>query len=317
MGLSLNPQEIYLLERFSSVDYFGELKDTWEKMVNHVEGCLTAFMRDIPSNYRSRRLPEQPDVVWGERVLPNFRDTLHGLYSGFILLSQGDIKGLNYAHGPENDFKGQMEYWSGWMSTADMALYHDLLIRATTMAGNICATEGGYWHPLELSDFSEERGPLNRPLRWPAYHLNNNVLVASGEKTKQAGIYVPDVGNSCAEFLSTEYTEAPRALVLVGIDDLLHPVTREKYGEQPVFEKQSCVWYLVERADDDVSTQLPPNATPVTSQRVPAGEVCSEPGFYFTPARAGSRQFFEKGEVMPALDTTYGATIWQWDSNQT
>lgn len=41
-----------------------------------------------------------------------------------------------------------------------------------------------------------------------------------------------------------------RQCVLIGFEDRLHPVTGEKYGATPVFEKRDCVWYLVERTAD-------------------------------------------------------------------
>jgi hypothetical protein len=127
---------------------------------------------------------------------------------------------------------------------------------------------------------------------------------------------VPEVNNSCAEFLSTSYDEAPPANVLVGVKDLIDPDTGQKYDEEHEIENQPCVWYLVERAVD--LGIAPPALSSVTAQlyRIAAGEICPETGFYFTPARRDSRRLFQKGEVMPAFDTAYGTTIWQWDSNQ-
>jgi hypothetical protein len=250
MTTPINPQEIYLLERYTSVEYFGELRDTWGKLVSHVDACLAAFIQNRSLNYRSRPLPQQPDIVWGEHVLPNFRDSLQSLCSGFVKLSHGDMAGLHSAHGPMGDFKGQMEYWSGWMPKADQYMYNDLLKKSVTMASNITTTEGAYWTPGSLSNYSEHRGPLNPPAQWPAYRINRNVSVVTGEKTEKNGIYVPDIDRSCAQFLSTKYAKAPSASVLVRFDDLLHPITGEKYAEQPVFEERSCTWYLVERTDD-------------------------------------------------------------------
>lgn len=312
MSTPINHQEIYLLERYTSLEYFGELRDTWGKMVSHVETCLATFMHNLPPDYRTRPLPEQPDVVWGGRVLPNFRDTFQGLCTGFIMLAHGDVAGLHFAHGPHCDFKGQMDSWAGWMSNTDLDLYGSLLNRSTTMAGNICAAEGAYWRPLELSNYSGQRGPLDAPTQWPAYRVNANISVRSGDKTKQSGIYVPDADNSCAEFLSTKYDHAPPAIVLVRFDDLVHPATGKKYAETPVFEKRDCVWYLVERTGD-LGTVTPGMAACV--HRVPAGETCPETGFYVTPANAASRKLFQKGEVMPDFATGYGSTIWQWDGN--
>jgi hypothetical protein len=316
MNTPINPQEIYLLERYTSLEYFAKLRDTWGEMVSHVENTLARFMQNLPPDYRSRPLPEQPDIVWGEHVLPNFRDSFQSLCSGFIKLSHGDMAGLHAAHGPLGDFKGQLEFWSGWMPKADQLFYTTLLNRTTTMAGNITTTEGAYWRPLSLSNYSDQRGSLDPPAQWPTYRINKNVSVITGEKTRQSGIYVPDLANSCAEFLSTKYNEAPSARVLVSFDDLLDPITGEKYGEEPVFERRNCIWYLVERTADLGSVPGAPTLVPAPLHRIAAGETCPESGFYFTPARRDSRRLFQKGEVMPAFDTAYGTTIWQWDSNQ-
>lgn len=50
--------------------------------------------------------------------------------------------------------------------------------------------------------------------------------------------------------------------------------------------------------------------------RCEAGRACPRAGFWFTPARTDSRQHFEQGQEMPAVGGDYGATIWQWDANQ-
>ena len=65
-----------------------------------------------------------------------------------------------------------------------------------------------------------------------------------------ASIYVPDVENSCAQFLRTYRKAAPKAYVLLGFKDLFYPETGEKYDEDPVLEERTCVWYLVERVNE-------------------------------------------------------------------
>jgi hypothetical protein len=316
MSIRMNPQEIYLLERYISLEYFGEMRDTWEKMVEHVESCLQSYLSNLPAKYRAMPLPEQPDIVWGNRVLPNFRDTLHGLYTGYIMLSHGDVRGLSYAHGPKNDFKGQLDYSTSWMSKADQDLYDSLLTHAKTMAGCIAATEGAYWRPLNLSNYSDQLGPLNPPTQWPVYRINRNISVRTGVKTPQNGIYVPDLPNSCAQFLSTNYKQAPQAYVFVGFDDLQDPNAEEKYTEAPRLEKKDCIWYVVERAAESESTEQSDVAEPIQLKRVAAGQPCLETGFYFTPAHPGSRRLFQKGDMMPDLGADYGRTIWQWDMKQ-
>jgi hypothetical protein len=49
---------------------------------------------------------------------------------------------------------------------------------------------------------------------------------------------------------------------------------------------------------------------------IEAGQPCPREGWWFTPAKAGSRRFFVVGQVMPAFTTDYGATLWQWDEQQ-
>jgi hypothetical protein len=51
--------------------------------------------------------------------------------------------------------------------------------------------------------------------------------------------------------------------------------------------------------------------------RIPGGEACPRSGWWFTPAMADSRRFFQQGELFPdATGSAYGATFWQWDRNQ-
>ena len=206
MGTPLIPQEIFLLERYSSADYFGKLRDTWAEMITHLDRCLDEFLRQLPLDYRNRPLPEQPDAVWGERVIPNFRDTLQALNEGYIRLLAGDLSSLKYCHGPLSDFKGQTDFWSGWMTRDDENTYGALLNKAVTMASNIRATEGAYWNPMRLSSRYDEssRGPLDAPANWPAYKLASNISVVSGTKLPMSGIYLPDIDDSCAEFLFAE-----------------------------------------------------------------------------------------------------------------
>jgi hypothetical protein len=317
MSFKINPQEIFLLERYSSLAYFGELRDTWEKVVKHVEANLQSYLSNLSAKHRSKALQDQADIVWGERILPNFRHSLQGLYEGFILLSHGDISALGYAHGPVNDSIGQRrDYSPDWMSKEEQEVYDNLLMKATTMAGNITATEGAYWRPSNLSNYSNEFEPFDPPVRWPAYRVNQKISVRTGTKTPQSGIYVPNLENSCAQFLSTHYKEAPKAYVIIGVRDLVDPRTGEKYGKEPILERKDCTWYQVERASDSDDAQQSAALETTPALRVAAGQSCPETGFYFTPARANSRSLFQQGDVMPDLNADYGTTIWQWDIKQ-
>lgn len=311
------PQEIYLLERYTSAEYFGQLRDTWQEIVAHLEKCLNEFMRNLPLDYHDRPLPEQPEAVWGERVIPNFRDTLQSLNDGYAKLLGGDIAGLEYCHGPLNDFKGQTDFWSGWMARSDENIYGELLNKAVQLASNIRSTAGAYWNPLTLSSRYDalSRGPLDAPKNWPMYQLDSAVSVKSDEPLSISGISLPEIDNSCAEFLSTEYETAPLARVYVGDKDLVEPDTGLKYGQQAVHIEKPCSWRLVKRVSG-IGAASTPSLLDSAVLRVAAGTACPLAGIYFAPAKDNSRKRFIKGEVMPAFDSAYGETIWQWDINQ-
>lgn len=51
--------------------------------------------------------------------------------------------------------------------------------------------------------------------------------------------------------------------------------------------------------------------------RCEAKQPCPRTGFWWTPAKQGSRRHFSQGETMPDFPASqYGATIWYWDQNQ-
>ena len=50
--------------------------------------------------------------------------------------------------------------------------------------------------------------------------------------------------------------------------------------------------------------------------RSAANRPCPKSGYWMTPAKSGSRRYFQQGETMPDVATDYGTTIWQWDIDQ-
>lgn len=313
-------QEIYLLERYSSAAYLGQLRDTWGAMLDHLERCLDDYMRDLDPHYRSKPLPEQPDVVWGERVLPNFRATHAALCDGYLQVVQGDVAGLAACSGVLGDFKGQTDFWSGWMARDDEDRYGELLNQAVTMAGNMQATVAAYWHPRDLTVEYEEdaRGALDAPVTWPVYRLHATTKVSSGAAVQVSGVYLPDLDTGCAQFLSTDQDEAPEAITLLrAAAQAIQEEKEEDEYDQPEYGTASCLWTLVGRVADSggAASATPPALVP--SHRVLAGEACPASGFYYTPAHIASRRQFRQGEIMPSYDASgYGITIWQWDADQ-
>lgn len=309
MSTPLNPQEVYLLERYSSLEYFGQMRDEFAACVKAAEDALAEFMRKLPANYRKRPLSEQPDVVWGERIIPNMRWALLGLNDGYIQLSHGEADGLGMAGNVTTTFTSiQRDYSSEWMPNQFQMAYDRHESSARQMARNIFHTQQGSWSMNTLANFNEtNRGPFNPPSSWPQYRLNATVRVRSGDIVPIDGVYLPDVPLAAAQFLIKGY-EAWEARVAVS--------AAHRSGDRT--EQRPTTWTLVERIADG-GGGIPGATDPTVAGirlRCIAGKPCPRAGYWFTPARSDSRHRFREGEVMPAAAGDYGTTIWQWDDDQ-
>jgi len=87
------------------------------------------------------------------------------------------------------------------------------------------------------------------------------------------------------------------------------------------FKARPTRWYFVEivegefeSVEEEIELSLPSQSP--TNQRFRAGDKCQSAGYYFTPARLDSRRWFAHSEGFPAVDSSYGQTIWQWDARQ-
>lgn len=310
MATPLIPQEIYLLERYTSLEYFGRMRDAWRDMLNHVEGLFDRFMHKLPADYRRRKLPEQPDIVWGERILPNFRATMQSLDDAYIELSHGDYESLGRAHGITGGIRGQGDFWSGWMDEVEHgaeAKYYELLHIAGDLAWPVALTDGGTWGPGALTtDYDAVvKLPLNPPATWPTYRLNKSVKVKSGGRTPKTGIYLPDVDHGFPTLL----IKSDDDMTGEANEAMIRHADRTR-GYLP------ATWTLVERIADESGKSSAPSLVAPQRLRVEGGNPCPQTGYWFTPAQLNSRRHFKQDEIMPVISSDYGSTIWQWDSNQ-
>ncbi|EDT38917.1 type VI immunity family protein [Burkholderia ambifaria] len=61
----------------------------------------------------------------------------------------------------------------------------------------------------------------------------------------------------------------------------------------------------------------PPVNREPTRQSVRGGNPCPEAGWWHTPAKAGSRRYFEAGEIMPVIEgSSWGTTHWHWSPTE-
>jgi hypothetical protein len=301
MTTPLISQEIFLLERYISLDYFDEMREAWRTMVDYTDDLLNRFMNNIPADYRNRKLPEQPDIVWGERVLPNFRSITRLLDDAFIKLSHGDLEALGRSSGVTGGIRGQNDFWSGWMNEVEpgaQAKYSELLNFAGLKARPIDITSSGIWTQGALTtDYDVVVGePLNLPQTWPIYRLNPLVRVKSGDRVPRTGIYLPDVDYGFPTLLLKSdddmIGEASEASVLVD------PMVNRKKGYR------ATSWTLVERVADtsDISTASPSITTAGSEPlRAKAGEPCQKAGFWTSQDTNVIEHRYKVGEIMADL----------------
>lgn len=101
------------------------------------------------------------------------------------------------------------------------------------------------------------------------------------------------------------------------LDQALAPSVVARYA----FKARPTRWCFVEIVKgefESVEEEIEPSSPSQspTNQRFRAGDKCQSAGYYFTPARLDSRRWFAHDEAFPALDSSYGQTIWQWDTQQ-
>jgi Domain of unknown function (DUF1911) len=104
--------------------------------------------------------------------------------------------------------------------------------------------------------------------------------------------------------------EAAAVCVIHGIDDT-------SFRDHLVYPKDLADWA---RANQSLA-RLKPGAVVEQDEgaarlRCEAGKPCPREGWWFTPAKPDSRRHFAHGEVMPTFSADYGATIWQFDEQQ-
>lgn len=308
MSAPLIPQEIYLLERYSSLAYFGEMRDHFAAMVRAAQDALDEFMKHIPLDYRSWHMSQQPDQVWGERVIPNLQWTLDVLNKGYIRISHDDLDALGLAGNVGASFAAiSRDYPWDWMPDAMQNDYETHRRVCSRAQSNISFTALGDWLPGALTTRYKEsnRGSLNAPTSWPLYRLNHQVRVKTGDKVPRNGIYLPDLDGGCAQLLIEGYEAWPAAIPDPPPDPRITSAARKHFD---------TIWTLVERVADN-GGGLPGSQDPDAAgirMRCESGQPCPRGGEWETPAQANSRRRFKQGEIMPSVGGDYGKTIWQW-----
>ncbi len=310
--------DIYVMEQFLEPERIKMIRDIWKEMLEYLESLLDRFMNNLPPDYRNRHLPEQPDIVWGERVIPNFRSTMEWLNECYIQRLNNDFS-CYISFSLRSSINGQREFSADWMDEVEpkaAAKYEYLLFKAYGLSEAIEHTVQ-QWAPGSLThyfaqigshDSSFEYDPVTPPpLSYPIYRLNESVKVKTGEKVPQTGFYLPDLPDSFPCLL-IEFDDE----ILGMADETRIPENDPEYPGSRILAP--CTWTLIERVADSGGGSGLKKEQFKRVTTVQGGQSATRSGYWLTVAQQESRQYFKQGEILPEIkNQDWGEVYWQFD----
>ncbi len=91
---------------------------------------------------------------------------------------------------------------------------------------------------------------------------------------------------------------------------VIHGIDETSFRDHLVYPKDLADWAREHKVLERIK---PAAGAKSIALRCEAGQPCPQTGYWFTPAKQGSRKAFKAGETMPAIkDSPWGATIWYW-----
>jgi hypothetical protein len=298
-------QEIYLLERYSSLEYFELMRDAFKAMAKTGQAALDKLMHHSPRSYRELW------AVWAKRMICNL-GAGEFLDEAYEKLAGSDYTALQVAAGMRGALTGlTIDYGNEWMAEEfqrEFDAQRHIVSRAREGIESTYFTSWGH-EAMYYPTWAEEKKHwhvywefLPPPETWPIYRLNPDVQVNTTEIVKQTGIYLPEIGNSCPAILVAGEKAVSAKVGLRGM-----PRTR-----------QATLWTLIERVADEggpIPGQEPwrEHAPPT---RVKSGQPCPREGYWCSPANRSTPLIFKKGEIMPIVTSTeFAQNYWQWSRN--
>lgn len=147
--------------------------------------------------------------------------------------------------------------------------------------------------------------------------LGRKIIQAAGRDN--LWVKGPELVNAVKQYAPSEYETFVRNLRGRNFSpsELDNPNMASRFLRNEGMALNSCKWYFVEQIEGEYDDAVEQEDVPARPPRTPGGQPCPESGWWFTPAKAGSRRYFKKGEVMPSFEgSAYGDTFWQWDARQ-
>lgn len=285
---------------------------------------------------------------WVSRYLTHAENIRRGI--GFIKNGGDYMPMVDILNAAAADYRGLVEQPLGWMSDEQRKQWDHVFgrlsyacgIGSTALRNNL--TKGIHWLNrrsigkdqvyLDRDDSNagdaataiqsaEKYGVISAPSSFPTHPVDVGQSVCPGERCPRTGVWVPKQWLDGATDFSLAFGVEGRPMQpayrikglelnnpFIGYDEEMAAEYEAIATGLPVTEAVDTIWYFV--------TQPIHKTDSIDDMRLrcEAGQPCPKTGHWITPARAGSRRYFQQGTTMPEVASDYGSTIWQWDSDQ-
>lgn len=279
------------------------------------------------ADYLRARIKEH-EFIKGYPPVPRWLGAIEELEASYpnarAILAEGE-------HGPMGEWTGALkniprgfaESSMSWMLREQEKYFMDVLdkaygvaakyMSATTMSGLHFDDPDGDWRVYKDYGFKGASVALGwkriagDATEVPEYAPDTSLSCTTGELVPWTGVWIPAEGPGTA------------SLAFCCQGQIMQPAYEVYPDEQyPDFNHARPVdvtWHPLR----PTGRMLPADEEPAVNDplRIPAGKPASQSGYWFTPAKQGSRRYFKQGDVFPEIeDSAYGATFWQWSPDQ-
>ncbi|WP_240435858.1 hypothetical protein [Ralstonia solanacearum] len=285
---------------------------------------------------------------WVSRYLTHAENIRRGI--GFIKNGGDYMPMIDILNAPATDYRGLVEQPLGWMSDEQRKKWNDAFERLSYACGSGSEilrnnqTKGMHWlnrasigkdqiyldrDDSQVGDraraiqYATKYGIMSPPTSYPRHPVDIGERASPGTPCPRTGVWVPKQWRDGARDFNLAFCVEGRPMqpayqILVGKEvNILaefvpdwEPPKIDGYVGPLETRATDTIWYFVSQP---VIQTVPASNLHL---RCEAGQACPKSGYWITPAKSGSRRYFQQGTPMPEVISDYGSTIWQWDSDQ-
>ena len=318
----LHPQEIFMIERYTSLERLKKLHETWAEFLTKSRGYLDAYAKNPPKDPSLMETYEKVITAGRVKFFPYCESWLASINEGCLLLKHNDLRGIAKVGSPGGTFYD--DFWGRWLSPTELEYCDALRSKAYKFSMPIKTSAQKIWAEGELTYMKDiedpiNLGPRNLPPKLPVYDLDHSTRLEIGQPIKEPGIYLPDIDRTAASILLIGKT------IKASQGQKLEKSEWSKNKKYPYYNwvEEAWVetgWTMVKRIEGEYIDVPEEGFFPQGLQeelyawgeaqkeaeardtRIKAfnGHPCPQAGLWHTAAQPGQHRF-EQGEIMPKV----------------